>query len=185
MRLSLLASVTILSAMCSAADLYKEVETDDIEKLVLKSKQGDPIALTKMGVLAQAGMRGVKADDDYASQCFMKAAEKEFPAALSELGFMYAAGRGVPKDLQLSFKNYLKAAKLGHPRAMDIVGYFYKKGEGVPRDYVEAYRWSSLAAARDIYGADMRMNELEKLMSPAERTEAQRLARETHEKLTK
>jgi len=176
-------AIVFIAASCAAGDLYQEVRTDDVDFLVVKANQGDPIALTKLGVIAQAGLRGRLVDDEYAVQCFAKAAALNYPDGLQELGFMYAAGRGVTKDLAISFNYYLRAAKLGNSRAMDTVGYFYKSGEGVPRNYVEAYRWSTLAAARNVYGADMRVNELEKLLTPTERMEAQRRALETQEQL--
>jgi hypothetical protein len=176
-------TILLLAATCSAGDLYKELETDNIKQLVTLANQGDPVAMTKLGVIVQSGIRGAVVDDAYSVDYFSKAAALDFPPALSELGFMYAAGRGVPKDLSIAFKCYLRAAKLGYARAMDTVGYLYKSGEGVPRNYIEAYRWSSLAAARNIYGADIRVNELEKLMTPEERMEAQRRALETHEQV--
>jgi hypothetical protein len=177
-------AIILIAASCGAGDLYQEIRTDDVDLLVVKANQGDAVALTKLGVIAQAGLRGRMVDDEYAVQCFAKAAALNYPDGLQELGFMYAAGRGVTKNLAISFNYYLRAAKLGNSRAMDTVGYFYKSGEGVPRNYVEAYRWSSLAAARNVYGADIRVNELEKLMTPEERMEAQRRALETHEQLT-
>jgi hypothetical protein len=177
-------AIIFMAATCSAGDLYKELETDNIEQLVSSAYQGDPVAMTKLGVIFQSGIRGAVVDDAYSMDLFSKAAALDFPPALSEMGFMHAAGRGVPKDVSSAFKYYLRAAKLGHARAMDTVGYLYKSGEGVPRNYVEAYRWSSLAAARNVYGADIRVNELEKLMTPAERMEAQRRALETDEQAT-
>jgi hypothetical protein len=176
-------AIILIAASCGAGDLYQEIRTDDVDLLVVKANQGDAVALTKLGVIAQAGLRGRLVDDEYAVQCFAKAAALNYPDGLQELGFMYAAGRGVTKNLAISFNYYLRAAKLGNSRAMDTVGYFYKSGEGVPRNYIEAYRWSSLAAASNIYGADMRVNELEKLMTPEERMEAQRRALETHEQV--
>lgn len=176
-------SLVLLTASCFAGDLYEELKTDDIRQLVTLANQGDPIALTKLGVLVQAGLRGVKTDEHYAVECFEKAGAQDFPLALKELGDLHAAGRGVTANTVTAFKYYLRAAKLGHPRAMDTVGYLYKNGEGVPRNYIESYRWSTLAAASNVYGADLRVNELERLITPAERMEAQRLALATHQSL--
>ena len=176
-------SLVLLTATCCAGDLYEELQTDDISHLVNLANQGDPIALTKLGLIAQAGVRGAKIDAQYALGCFEKAAAQEFPPALSELGHMHAGGHGVTANTATAFKYYLRAAKLGHPRAMDTVGYLYKNGEGVPRNYIESYRWSTLAAASNVYGADLRVNELERLITPAERVEAQRLALATHQSL--
>jgi len=176
-------SLVLLTATCFAGNLYEELKTDDIRQLVTLANQGDPIALTKLGVLVQAGLRGVKTDEHYAVECFEKAGAQDFPSALKELGDLHAAGRGVTANTATAFKYYLRAAKLGHPRAMDAVGYLYKNGEGVPRNYIESYRWSTLAAASNVYGADLRVNELERLITPAERMEAQRLALATHQSL--
>jgi TPR repeat protein len=46
------------------------------------------------------------------------AAEHEFPAALSNLGFIFEHGRGAPIDLQKALMYYTKAAKKGDEHAM-------------------------------------------------------------------
>jgi uncharacterized protein len=57
-------------------------------------------------------------------------------------------------------------------------GFSYEVGSGVPQDYVQAYMWCNLSAAQGFQLAKYRRAELERLMTPAQITEAQKLARE-------
>ncbi len=66
---------------------------------------------------------------------------------------------------------------------MHNLGLMYAKGQGVPQDYVEAHKWSDLAASRHRPGKKRDdsvhdRNFLAKRMTPAQIAEAQRLARE-------
>ena len=58
----------------------------------------------------------------------------------------------------------------------------YANGLGVPKDLVEAHKWRNLAASRSTGDAQRRYAEardaMAKQMTPAQLTEAQRLARE-------
>ena len=54
----------------------------------------------------------------------------------------------------------------------------YFNGYGVPRDIVQAHKWFNLAAANGDKEAVTRRDTLEKQMTPAKITEAQKLARE-------
>ena len=54
----------------------------------------------------------------------------------------------------------------------------YAVGQGVPKDVVEAHMWLSLAAAKEDALARMTRDQLAELMTPADISEAQRLARE-------
>ncbi len=54
----------------------------------------------------------------------------------------------------------------------------YTKGRGVPQDYAEAHLWFNLAAAQGIELSSKNRDIIADKMSPAQITEAQRLARE-------
>ena len=74
------------------------------------------------------------------------------------------------------------AADQGDSGSNFILGVMYDQGQGVPQDYVEAHRWTNLAAARAT-GDDREQiaefrDSLAKLMTPAQLAEAQRLAKE-------
>ena len=114
---------------------------------------------------------------------YRKAAEQGHAKAQYNLGKMYKNGHGVPQHYAEAVKWYRKAAKQGNARAQNNLGLMYVGGLGVPQDYVQAHMWLDLAASifspgedrdlavkyRDIYA---------KKMTPAQISEAQRLARE-------
>lgn len=52
----------------------------------------------------------------------------------------------------------------------------YSKGQGVRQDYVQAHSWLSLAASRSALSADWDRDAVAVKMTPAQITEAQRLA---------
>ncbi len=96
---------------------------------------------------------------------------------------MYGKGLGVPQDFAEAVKWYHKAAEQGYAKAQNNLGFMYKNGLGVPRDYVQAYIWLNIAASsfppgenRDavVKGRDI----IAERMTPAQLSEAQKLARE-------
>jgi hypothetical protein len=89
---------------------------------------------------------------------------------------MYRQGEGVPKDYSQAMAWYRKAAKHGSAGAQIGLGFMYHLGQGVPKDYSQAYMWYNLGAAQGIGG--MFRDDLEKLMTPDQIAEGQRLARE-------
>lgn len=54
----------------------------------------------------------------------------------------------------------------------------YDEGEGVPKDKVQAYKWFSLAATNGDRPTAMLCDSLEKEVTPAQVTEAKKLANE-------
>jgi len=96
------------------------------------------------------------------------------------LGSLYYQGLGVPQDYREAVKWFRKAAEQGHLYAQVNLGSIYAEGiKGViERDYPQALMWYLFAAARgDMEAIEMRDN-LAMRMTPAQITEAQRLARE-------
>ena len=94
------------------------------------------------------------------------------------LGVMYNDGRGVPKDEAEAVKWYRKAADQGYALAQFGLGLMYALGQGVPKDEAEAYKWFLLAGAQGDKGAKEKISEIEGKITPAQRAEGQRLARE-------
>ena len=74
------------------------------------------------------------------------------------------------------------AAEQGDAVAQFNLGFMYANGLGVPKDLVEAHKWRNLAPSRSTGDAQRRYAEardaMAKQMTPAQLTEAQRLARE-------
>ncbi len=110
-------------------------------------------------------------------------AEQGVAEAQSRLGFMYTFGEGVPQDDAEAVKWYRKAAEQGYAKAQYALGLMYANGQGVPQDYAKAHMWYDLAASRFPPGEDRdkavkNRDIVAKRMTPAQITEAQKLARE-------
>ncbi len=122
---------------------------------------------------------------DYATALneFLRLAEEGNCGAQYNLGVMYRNGLGVPRVYARAVKWYRKAAEQGYAEAQNILGSMYDNGQGVPQDYAQAHMWYNLVASRLPPGKerDNAARNLENLaakMSPAQISEAQKLARE-------
>ncbi len=110
-------------------------------------------------------------------------AEQGDATAQYNLGAMYDKGQGVPQDDAEAVRWYRKAAEQGFALAQYNLGRMYYKGQGVPQDYVQAHMWNNLAASRFFPGerrdrAVKSRDIVAKRMTPAQISEAQKLARE-------
>ncbi len=99
------------------------------------------------------------------------------------LGVMYGDGRGVPQDYAKAVGWWRKAAEQGHATAQYNLGVAYHNGEGVSQNYAQAHMWHTLAASRFPPGEDRdkvvkNRDHVAKRMTPAQISEAQKLARE-------
>ena len=112
-------------------------------------------------------------------------AEAGDAGAKANLGVRYDFGLGVPEDDVEAMAWYRQAAKQGDASAQYSLGFMYSTGIGVPQDDVEAYKWFNLATTyadaeyRELY-ADQRDTAADRL-TPEQRAEGQRLAREWFE----
>ncbi len=118
-----------------------------------------------------------RGDYDTALKEFRPLAEQAYPLAQATLGLMYAEGEGVAQDYQEAVRWYRLAAEQGNEAAQGKLGTMYYLGQGVPKDYVLAHMWINLAAPKGVKGAVKARDRLEKLMTPAQLAEVQRLAR--------
>ena len=94
------------------------------------------------------------------------------------LGLMYANGQGVVKNEVEAVKWYRKAADQGNAKAQHNLGVCYAFGQGVVKDEIEGYKWFLLAGAQGGEQAKKCILISERAMTPAQRAEGQRLARE-------
>jgi TPR repeat protein len=94
------------------------------------------------------------------------------------LGVNYDNGHGLHQDYFQALSWYRKAAERGHRGAQTNLGVLYYKGNGVKKDYVEADKWFSIASAGGYEDAKENQELMEKLMTPVQVAEAQRLASE-------
>lgn len=111
------------------------------------AKQGDPMAITSLGLLYQMG-EGVPRDLHQATELYEKAAGMGYPEAQHLLGALYAgAAEGAPKDLVKAVEYFKAAAAKRYPAAEAALGWAYANGLGdLPHDDVEALRLFNLAA---------------------------------------
>ena len=94
------------------------------------------------------------------------------------LGSMFFNGTSVPKDSVQAASWLRKSANQGDALAQNNLALMYEYGVGVPRDLVIAYMWWNLAAAQGDEIAKKLRGLLEKIMTPAQIAEGQRLCRE-------
>ena len=107
-------------------------------------------------------------------------AEQGNADAQFNLGSLYYQGWGVPQDYKEAAKWFRKAADQNHVYAQATLGTIYAEGvQGViEKDYPQALMWFIFAASRGDMEAMEFRDTLATRMTPAQITEAQRLARE-------
>ena len=141
------------------------------------AEQGDAPAQNNLGSMYRNGY-GVPQDYKEAVKWFRKPAERGDPMGQFELGVMYANGKGVPQDYGEAIKWYRKAVEQENASAQNNLGTMYENGKGVSQDYVTAHVWYNLAGAQGDKKARENRDRIAEKMTPAQLTEAQRLARE-------
>ncbi len=115
-------------------------------------------------------------------------AEQGNALAQFNLGLMYMEGKGVPQDDAEAVKWYRKAAEQGVTEAQYNLGLMYDDGRGVGLRFgvallMQAHMWFDLAASGYAPGEkrDIAVNNRDlvaKRMTPAQISEAEKLARE-------
>jgi TPR repeat protein len=100
---------------------------------------------------------------------------------------MYENGQGVSQDYNEAARWYREAADQGNATAQYNLARMYGLGQGVSQNYVYSHMWLSLAVANGngFEIAAKTREALEKLMTPSQIEEAQRLAREWKPKKSK
>ena len=143
----------------------------------------DPRGATNLGVMYAAGL-GVQKDAVEALRWLGPAALVGYPNAQMHLGAMFAEGiGGRPPNYEAAAAWYRAAAEQGDPDAQVLLAFAYSIGEGVPEDDVAAHMWVNLAVAKLPPGkardaALQLRDQLAVKMTPAQITDAQKLARE-------
>jgi TPR repeat protein len=144
---------------------------------------GHAQAAVNLAVMYEAGS-GLPQDLTQAARWFRAAAERGHVRAQYYYAQMCEDGRGTPQDYAEAARWYRAAADQGELRAQFNLGVLYRKGLGVPRDDVQAYLWYDLAASREFRFARRWRDAVARNLSPAQKSEAQRLVQEwwaTHE----
>jgi hypothetical protein len=174
--------------LCVLGLLVSVTSAESPDEMRKKAEAGFTLAQWLLGG-AYAKGNGVPKDSAEAVKWYLKAAEQGFAMAQSDLGVMYESGEGVPKDSAEAVKWYRKAAASGDAGGRFNLGISYAKGNGVPKDLIQAHMWLNLAAATEdeTYTdfAKMYLSRIEKEMTPDQKAEAMKLARELFAKLPK
>jgi TPR repeat protein len=167
--------------------------------------QGDPDARFNLGMAYWKG-DGVTQDFDKANALFRSMAPAGSAYARSVLGTRARPGPAAPQSAPApqstrleqprvsatpqvdpyspnGFRQYLAAAQKGDPKAQSQVGYMYAVGLGVAQNFVEAHKWTNIAAAllppgRIRESSIGNRNAAAAQMSPQQILRAQRLARD-------
>ena len=138
--------------------------------------KGNASAQNNLGLMYDFG-RGVTQDYAAAVSWYRKAADQGDADAQYNLGGMYDNDQGVPQDYAAAASWYRKAADQDHAFAQNKLGVLYYTGHGVPKDYVQAHMWLNLAAAKGDADAIKNRDIVTAKMTPAQISEAQKLAR--------
>lgn len=141
------------------------------------AEQGDAKAQSMLGTMYFNG-QGVPQDETEARRWYRMAAEQGYAHAQAMVGSYYAEAQGALQDHAEAAKWHRKAAEQGDANAQNSLGIAYGKGQGMPQDYVLAHMWFNLAAAHGGKFATKNRDLIAKLMTSADISKAQRLARE-------
>lgn len=114
-------SIFLFCVACSQnKDPYEAYRNGDYvsakTQFTILAGQGDPSALTHLGVMYQLGL-GVDKDIVKAIEFYQAATEKDYAPAKYNLALMYSEGVGVVKDEKKAFELFVQAARQGHSKA--------------------------------------------------------------------
>ena len=176
----------LTDAQYNLATLYDEGlgTPHDIERArewyMRAADAGEARAMNNLGYIYEKGLTGVR-DYGKAVVWYRRAARKGLAIAQSNLAALHYLGRGVTRDFEQSYRWYKAAAEQGDALGQNGLGLLYANGLGVERDLVRAMAWFNLSAhAKGSAGADASTyrDRLSRLMSPAERAQAEALSME-------
>ena len=174
----------LTDAQYNLATLYDEGlgTPHDIERALdwymRAADAGEARAMNNLGYIYEKGLTGVR-DYGKAVVWYRRAAREGLAIAQSNLAALHYLGRGVTRDFEQSYRWYRAAAEQGDAVGQNGLGLLYANGLGVERDFVQAMAWFGLAAhAKGSAGEDAMTyrNRLARLLSPAEREEAEALS---------
>ena len=132
-----------------------------VDFLINASKQGDTLAMFNLVRTYYYGAPGVSMDIDKAVYWSYNAAkngsklsvrylndlaERGYPDAQLNFGFLYEFGQGVGQSYAKAAEWYAKAAEQGYDIAQYSLGLAYSNGHGVSQDYVKAVEWYTKSA---------------------------------------
>ena len=88
---------------------------------------------------------------------YRRAADRGYPSAHANLGWLHYSGGGVTKDVAAAARWFRKAAERGHAGAQANLGWMYQNGEGVAKNADLAERWYLKAAEQGFVNAQFNL----------------------------
>ncbi|MBT3888655.1 MAG: sel1 repeat family protein [Nitrosomonadaceae bacterium] len=113
---------------------------------------------------------------------FFSLADKGHATAQFNLGVMHENGTGVVQDFKKSVGWYRMAAEQGYVKAQFNLALMYEGGKWVKQDYILAHMWYNLAAKNGDKFGTLSRDIVADQMTPAQISEAQKLAKECEKK---
>ena len=110
-----------------------------------KAAQGDPDAMTNLGMLYDIGY-GTKRDFGKAAEWYEKAAQLGFVVAQYNLANLYYDGRGVSRDKKQAARWYTAAAQGNHGKSQFYLAQMYFDGDGIDEDKEAGFAWLQKAS---------------------------------------
>jgi TPR repeat protein len=111
----------------------------------IKAGQGDPDAMTNLGMLYEIGY-GTKRDFGKAAELYEKAAQLGFVVAQYNLANLYYDGRGVSRDKRQAARWYTAAAQGGHAKSQYYLAQMYFDGDGIDENKENGFAWLQKAS---------------------------------------
>lgn len=143
---------------------------------VMKAAQsGDAEAQHEVGMSYKFG-RNTEPDQAKAVAWFSRSAAQGHPRSKANLGFHLVYGVGTSADLERGTKLILEAASSGDQIGAMLAGELYLKGIGVSRDRAKAYQWHLVAEKMGSSSSSVAVDQLERVLAPAEIARGQELA---------
>jgi len=102
-------------------------------------------AMAKVAYCFDKGI-GTPANPNLARKWYQKAADREYPQAMVNLGDIYAQGRDGSPDLAMAFRWYNAAANANFPPGLHNVGVAYYQGVGTDKNLKAAAEYFARAA---------------------------------------
>ena len=122
--------------------------------------------------------QGVPQDYTEALKWYRLSAEQGDADAQNNLALMYINGQGVPQDYAEAVKWWHLSAEQGNADAQNNLGVVYELGNGVLQSNVMAHMWYNIASANGHPKSGEWRDERAGLMSQADISKAQEMARE-------
>jgi len=117
-----------------------------------KAAQGDPDAMTNLGMLYEIGY-GTKRDFGKAAEWYEKAAQLGFVVAQYNLANLYYDGRGVSRDKTQAARWYTAAAQGNHAKSQLYLSQMYFDGDGVDESTESGFVWLQKASDQGMAAA--------------------------------